>query len=392
MVVTRPAATDVVVVGPCGYGCGSRGDFRTCNGDIYLFELNTHLFELKTLIRSNCASSNFDLVGSCAYSIITIAESIMSAQSLSQPYRGCSPDDDSSCDWKAMSHRRGNGDGTAGHAADGGADADGSGDAPGNGTMTGSGGTAVEGNGTPSSDAVDGSDAGGGGNAQGSEAGGGGWWGPVLGQGEGDQIMLHEACEVLGAAFGTTLLSGNELAGFDVRAAVLRLRAVRKAMSHRRSKPVPFLQATVIFLLPTHHMSSRRRQILAPEIRREGGEVTDDPSIATHCIVPYTVDEERMKELCAKYGVPDTCKCVPESFLFTDPDVLQEREAALAQTTDGGPMPPWWPVHADGTPVTHVYRLTEEREGKDAEYPVIGEAIRHKLQPDAGDGPAASSS
>ena len=84
-------------------------------------------------------------------------------------------------------------------------------------------------------------------------------------------------------------------------------------------------------------MSSRRRKLLAPEIRRKGGEVTDDPSIATHCIVtPFTVDEERMKELCAKYGVPDTCKRVPESFLFTDPDVLQEREAALAQTTDGG--------------------------------------------------------
>ena len=109
-----------------------------------------------------------------------------------------------------------------------------------------------------------------------------------------------------------------------------------KAMSHRRSEPVPFLQGTVIFLLPTHLMSSRRRQILAPEIRRKGGEVTDDPSSATHCIVPCTAVEERRKELCAKYGVPDSCKCVPDSFLFTEPDVLQERGAALAQKRPWG--------------------------------------------------------
>jgi hypothetical protein len=175
--------------------------------DIYLFELTTHLFELKTLIRSNCASSNFDLVGSCAFSIMSIPLPIMSAQSLSQPYHGCSSDDDSSTD--------------------------------------------------------------------------------------------------------------------------------RKAMSHKRSKPALSLQDTVIYLLPTSFMSTRRRGILLPEIRRKGGEVTDDPSIATHCVVtPFPVDEVIMKRLCSKYAVPDSCICVPDSFLFTVPEVLQVREAVLAQTTE----------------------------------------------------------
>ena len=102
-------------------------------------------------------------------------------------------------------------------------------------------------------------------------------------------------------------------------------------MSHKRSKPVPSLQDTVIYLLPTHFMSARRREILLPEIRRKGGEVTDDPSIATHCVVtPFPVDEAIMKRLCSKYAVPDNCICVPDSFLFTVPEVLQATEEALA--------------------------------------------------------------
>ena len=95
-----------------------------------------------------------------------------------------------------------------------------------------------------------------------------------------------------------------------------------QAMSHKRSRPVPFLQDTVVFLLPTYLMSARRREILLPEIRRKGGEVTDDPSVATHCVMaPFPVDVKHMEELCTKYGVPDSCRCVADSFLFTAPEI-----------------------------------------------------------------------
>ena len=107
---------------------------------------------------------------------------------------------------------------------------------------------------------------------------------------------------------------------------------VPEAMSHKRRRPMPFLQDTVIFLLPSHFMSARRREILLPEIRRKGGEVTEDPSAATHCVMsPFPVVEERKKQLCTKYGVPDSCRCVPDTFLFTAPDVLPVREAILCE-------------------------------------------------------------
>ena len=77
------------------------------------------------------------------------------------------------------------------------------------------------------------------------------------------------------------------------------------------------LQDTVIFLLPSAFMSARRRGILLPEIQRKGGEVTEDPSAATHCVMtPFPVEEQRLKQLCTKYGVPDSCICVPDSFLL----------------------------------------------------------------------------
>ena len=91
-----------------------------------------------------------------------------------------------------------------------------------------------------------------------------------------------------------------------------------EAMSHKRIRRMPILQDTVIFLLPSAFMSARRREILLPEIQRKGGEVTEDPSAATHCVIaPFPIYEERMQQLRTKNGVPDSCRCVPDSFLFT---------------------------------------------------------------------------
>ena len=96
---------------------------------------------------------------------------------------------------------------------------------------------------------------------------------------------------------------------------------VPEAMSHKRIRRMPILQDTVIFLLPSAFMSARRREILLPEIQRKGGEVTEDPSAATHCVItPFPIDEERMKQLRTKNDVPDSCRCVPDSFLFTASD------------------------------------------------------------------------
>jgi hypothetical protein len=181
--------------------------------DLYLFELTTYLFELKALIRSNCASSNFDLVASCAFSTKSIPLPIMSAESFSQPDHGGSSDDDSSTDIELFPGQR-------------------------------------------------------------------------------------------------------------------RYEAIR----HNQSNLAFPLQDTVIFLLPTSFMTTLRRELLLPEIRRKGGEVTTDPSIATHCVVtPFPVDDDVMKRLCGKYAVPDNCIRVPDSFLFTSPEVLQVRAAVLAQ-------------------------------------------------------------
>ena len=181
--------------------------------DLYLFELTTYLFELKALIRSNCASSNFDLVASCAFSIKSIPLPIMSAESFSQPDHGGSSDDDSSTDIELFPGQR-------------------------------------------------------------------------------------------------------------------RYEAIR----HNQSNLAFPLQDTVIFLLPTSFMTTLRRELLLPEIRRKGGEVTTDPSIATHCVVtPFPLDDVLMKRRLGKYTLPDNCICVPDSFLFTSPEVLQVRAALLAQ-------------------------------------------------------------
>jgi hypothetical protein len=196
-----------------GNGCGSRGVFRICNMDLYLFELTTYLFELKALIRSNCASSNFDLVASCAFSIKSIPLPIMSAESLSQPDHGASSDGDSSTD--------------------------------------------IE------------------------------------------------------------LFPGEKR---------------YKAMRHNQSNLALPLQDTVIYLLPTSYMSALRRELLLPEIRRKGGQVTTDPSIATHCVVtPFPLDDVLMKRRLGKYTLPDNCICVPDTFLFTTPEVEEQRAAVMAQ-------------------------------------------------------------
>ena len=197
-----------------GNGCGSRGVFRICNMDLYLFELTTYLFELKALIRSNCASSNFDLVASCAFSIKSIPLPIMSTGYLSQPDHGASSEGDSSSD--------------------------------------------IE------------------------------------------------------------LLPGEKR---------------YKAMRHNQSNLALPLQDAVIYLLPCCYMTELRRELLIPNITRKGGQVTTDPSIATHCVVtPFPLPDDIMQKRLANHGtLSDNCICVPDTFLFTESEVEVQREVIMTQ-------------------------------------------------------------
>ena len=77
------------------------------------------------------------------------------------------------------------------------------------------------------------------------------------------------------------------------------------------------LTGAIIFLLPCANMSELRRDLLLPGITYNGGEVTKDPSAATHCVItPFPFDSARLKDLRIKIGIPACCKVVPESFLF----------------------------------------------------------------------------
>ena len=102
----------------------------------------------------------------------------------------------------------------------------------------------------------------------------------------------------------------------------------RRAMSHKRRKPALLLQDTVIYLLQE---GTRSNSPLREEIRRKGGENTFDPSIATHCVMtPFPIEEVTLKRLCSEYEVPDSCICVPDSFLYPVDEVLEATGRILA--------------------------------------------------------------
>ena len=106
-----------------------------------------------------------------------------------------------------------------------------------------------------------------------------------------------------------------------------------KAMRHNQRNLALPLQDAVIFLLPTSHMSALRRELLRPEIRRKGGQLTTDPSIATHCVVfPFPIPDHMLQRRLANHGtLSDNCICVPDTFLFTESEVDVQREIIMRQ-------------------------------------------------------------
>ena len=76
------------------------------------------------------------------------------------------------------------------------------------------------------------------------------------------------------------------------------------------------LHGTVIFLLPCSNMSALRQRLLMAGIRDKGGALTDDPGVATHCVIAIPLESEASTRLLIKYCVPVDCTLVPESFLL----------------------------------------------------------------------------
>ena len=75
------------------------------------------------------------------------------------------------------------------------------------------------------------------------------------------------------------------------------------------------LDDTVIFLLPCANMSALRRKLLMAGICVKGGAVTNDPGVATHCVIAMQIESESATRLLTKYCVPGACTLVSESFL-----------------------------------------------------------------------------
>ena len=111
------------------------------------------------------------------------------------------------------------------------------------------------------------------------------------------------------------------------------------------------LHGTVIFLLPCANMSALRQRLLMPGIRGKGGALTDDPAVATHCVISIPLESEACKRLLIKYCVPADCTLVPESFLLQSDssrilwnaqhtrDRVANPEHAIVPTTD------WYDPH-----------------------------------------------
>ena len=58
---------------------------------------------------------------------------------------------------------------------------------------------------------------------------------------------------------------------------------------------------------------------------------------------------------------------------------ITDAESSLADFQQ--PMPAWWPRHADGEMVTHLYWLLDEEWRSDLEYPgLLDPAIRNYVQ------------
>ena len=76
------------------------------------------------------------------------------------------------------------------------------------------------------------------------------------------------------------------------------------------------LHGAVIFLLPCSNMSALRRSLLMAGIRSKGGAVTNDPGVASHCVIAIPLESATATRLLNQFCVPVNCTLVPESFLF----------------------------------------------------------------------------
>ena len=148
----------------------------------------------------------------------------------------------------------------------------------------------------------------------------------------------------------------------------------RRAMSHKRRKPGLLLQDTVIYLLEE---STRSNSPLREEIRRKGGENTFDLSTATHCVMtPFPVDEVTLKRLRSDFEVPDSCICVPDSFLFPVDEVLEATWRILPVLAERARRSQWRQLLYEAMSHT-VTECTQDAMIEASSHMIPGEAIEN---------------
>ena len=64
--------------------------------------------------------------------------------------------------------------------------------------------------------------------------------------------------------------------------------------------------------------------------------------------------------------------------------IESNRQTSMARfkKITGSTMPVWWPFHANGMMVTHLYRLIDEYLANDLKFPKSSPAMSHNLQPE----------
>ena len=76
----------------------------------------------------------------------------------------------------------------------------------------------------------------------------------------------------------------------------------------------------------------------------------------------------------SKSSTPGEHGYEPQAFV---PQQASKEQIEKTDKTDKE-LPEWWPTNADGSHISHVYRLIDEDQGSDIRCPEIDKAMSHK--------------
>ena len=87
---------------------------------------------------------------------------------------------------------------------------------------------------------------------------------------------------------------------------------------------------------------------------------------------------EKMRIAESKSSTPGEHGYEPQAFV---PQQASKEQIEKTDKTDKE-LPEWWPTNADGSHISHVYRLIDEDQGSDIRCPEIDKAMSHILKPE----------